>query len=189
MKSIASRVSPTITTMIRMDHTHVMSTFHQYSADKDLKTKQALANVICRAVSIHATLEEEIFYPAMQALRPDDPTLLKSAPEHDEMRHLIAAIQASSSESADFDNLLMQLMRRVIHHVADEETILLPLAEARLPQDRLCELGAQMTKRRLELLRPHIAEVAVNTVRGFSKSRMLWTAGALLAVGALATRH
>ena len=189
MIPFANKMSPTITTMIRMDHTHVMAAFHQYSPFKDHKTKQALANIICRGVSIHATLEEEIFYPAIREISPEEPALLKSAPEHDEMRHLIAVLLASSSERSDFDETLLQLMRRVIHHVADEETQLLPLAETRLSHARLCELGAQMTKRRLELMRPHFTETAVNTMRGFSQSRLLWAAGALLAVGAIATRH
>lgn len=189
MMPYARRLTPTVTSMIRMDHTHVLATFHQYSAYQPQDTKQALANVVCRAVEIHGQLEEEIFYPALRAIVPDESTLGKSTPEHDEMRHLIAALRASSPESLDFDDLFMQLMRRVLHHVADEETVLLPLAETRLSREQLCELGVQMTKRRLALIRPHVSEVAVNTVRGFSRSPMLWAAGTLLAVGALAKRH
>jgi hypothetical protein len=72
------------------------------------------------------------------------------------------------------------LMRDVLHHVADEETTLLPDAE-RLLGDRLGELGAQMTKRRLELAAPRAGEIAVNTVRGMPASSMLVAAGALIA--------
>lgn len=185
----ARKLTPTVTSMIRMDHTRLLATFHQYSAYQPQDTKQALANVICHAVEIHGQLEEEIFYPALQAIVPDNPALLKSVPEHDEMRHLIAVLRASSPMHLDFDDTLMQLMRRVLHHAADEETVLLPLAEQRLGRDQLIELGAQMTARRLALVRPHLGEVAVDTVRGFSRSPMLWAAGALLAVGAIAARH
>ena len=48
----------------------------------------------------------------------------------------------------------MQLMRIVLHHVADEETVLLPAAETLL-KDELGELGASMAKRKMQLLRPH----------------------------------
>lgn len=189
MIPFASKLSPTITSMIRMDHTHVISTFHQYSPLKDSKTRQALANVLSRAVSIHSTLEEEILYPAMRGVCPDEPVLQKSAPEHDEMRHLIAVLNASSAEHPDFDSNVMQLMRRVLHHVADEETTLLPLAETRLSATRLCDLGIEMTKRRMELMKPFLGEVAVNTARGYAKSPMVWAAGAALTLGLLATRH
>jgi hemerythrin superfamily protein len=189
MIPFASKLSPSITSMIRMDHTHVISTFHQYSPLKDTKTRQALANVLCRAVSIHSMLEEEILYPALRSVCPDQPVLQKSAPEHDEMRHLISVINASSAEHPDFDDHVMQLMRRVLHHVADEETTLLPIAETRLSHARLCELGVEMTKRRMELVRPYLGEVAVNTARGYAKSPMLWAAGTVLTLGLLATRH
>ena len=98
MMNLASKLSPSLTSMIRMDHTHVISTFHQYSPLKDRKTRQALANVLCRAISVHSMLEEEIFYPALLQVCPDEPVLKKSTPEHDEMRHLISVINATSSE-------------------------------------------------------------------------------------------
>jgi hypothetical protein len=49
-------------------------------------------------------------------------------------------------------------MREVIHHVVDEETVLLQAAE-RLLKDRLRELGATMTKRRFQLLVPHAGDI------------------------------
>jgi len=71
-------------------------------------------------------------------------------------------------------------MRDVMHHVADEETRLLPDAE-RLLSDRLGELGAQMTKRRLELAAPRAGEIAMETMRATSTGTMMMAAGALLA--------
>jgi hypothetical protein len=78
-------------------------------------------------------------------------------------------------------------MRTVIHHVADEETMLLPAAERLIP-DRLGELGAQMTKRRLQLAAPRAGELVGNTVRAMPASTMLMGAGALLA-GSLLLRQ
>jgi hypothetical protein len=74
-------------------------------------------------------------------------------------------------------------MRLVIHHVADEETRLLPAAERLLP-DQLGRLGLEMTKRRFELLKPHAAELAETTVRSFPAGAA--AGAALLTVGALA---
>ena len=62
---------PTVTNMIRADHTHVLATFHQYEIDTSPGTKRALVNTICAGLEIHAQLEEEIFYPAMREVAGD----------------------------------------------------------------------------------------------------------------------
>ncbi|HEY5801900.1 MAG TPA: hemerythrin domain-containing protein, partial [Burkholderiaceae bacterium] len=158
--AITEKVTPTITNMIRMDHTHVLATFHQYEVDTDVKTKQALVNTICLALEIHAQLEEEIFYPALRRALLSDSVLDKSVPEHNEMRDLIARLRGMSPTDASYDDTVMELMRDVMHHVADEETVLLPQAE-RVLRGELGQLGAQMTKRRIQLVKPHAGELAV----------------------------
>lgn len=180
MKSLTDTFSPSITNMIRMDHTHVLATFHQYEIGTSTQTKQALVNTACVALEIHAQLEEEIFYPAMRQLAADTRTVAKSIPEHQEMRRLIAKLRSMEPTDTTYDQTFMELMRDVMHHVADEETILLPDAERLMPE-RLGELGAQMTKRRLQLAAPRAGEIAVNTMRGFPTSSMLVAAGAVLA--------
>ena len=181
MNSLLKTLSPTITNMIRMDHTHVMVTFHQYEADTAPKTKQALVNTACLALEIHAQLEEEIFYPAVRRVVTDPVVIDKSVPEHDEMRRLIARLREMQPEDAGFDATVMELMRDVLHHVADEETILLPDAE-RVLADRLEELGSAMTKRRLELVAPRSLELAWNQARALPASNVLMGAGALALV-------
>lgn len=165
-----SKLSPTITDMIRFDHSHVMVTFHQYTRDKRASVKKALAETICDALEIHAALEEEIFYPVMRPKAHDQKVMEDSVPEHDEMRRVIGEIRASDPKSSHYDDLVFELMRDVQHHVADEETVLLPEAEEMISKDRLCELGAQMTKRRMELVTPKAGKIAANQVVGFSGS-------------------
>jgi hemerythrin superfamily protein len=186
LQSLLHKASPTITNMIRADHTHVLATFHQYEADTSPGTKQALANTIMLALEVHAQLEEEIFYPAMRGLNAEGQTVAKSFPEHDEMKRLIAVLRTMEPTDAAYDDTVMELMRDVIHHVADEETILLPAAE-KLLGDRLEELGVQMTKRRIELVKPRAMEIAWNTARALPASTMLMGVGAVL-VGALLLR-
>jgi hemerythrin superfamily protein len=178
-----SKLSPSITDMIRFDHSHVLVTFHQYTATAKTSVKKALAETICDALEIHATLEEEIFYPAMRRL-DNSPILEKSEPEHMEMRRIISELRQARAVDAGHDELVHSLMRDVMHHVADEETVLLPQAERLLGQDRLSELGAQMTSRRVELLKPKAGKLARNTAVGFSGSTtaiVVGLAGALVA--------
>jgi hemerythrin superfamily protein len=163
-------LSPSVTDMIRLDHSHVVVTFHQYVVTKGPTVKQALAETICDALEIHAKLEEEVFYPALRQLGLGGSVLGKSVPEHNEMRRLIGEIRAGDPSTPRYDQLLHELMRDVLHHVADEETVLLPEAERMLGTDRLNALGVQMTKRRMQLLGPKAGKVAKNTIVGFSSS-------------------
>lgn len=164
MGSIAGKVSPSITKMIRADHASVLATFHQYDADAGAPTKQALVETACTALEVHAQLEEEIFYPALRQVAGENSVLQKSVPEHDDMRHLIARLRRMSAVDATYDLTFMALMRDVLHHVADEETVILPEAERLLP-DRLGELGARMTRRRLELIGPRLGKLALSRAR------------------------
>jgi hemerythrin len=182
-----SKLSPTITNMIRFDHSHVMVTFHQYEKDKPPRVKKALADTICDALEIHATLEEEIFYPVMRQRDSGEPFMHKAEPEHDEMRRLIAELRRTSGSDPRHDKLVMELMRDVMHHVADEETTLLPQAEAQLSKDALSELGAQMNKRRLQLVGPKAGKLAKEHAVGFGGSAtavLVGLAGAVFAAKA-----
>lgn len=187
MNALFNKLSPSITDMIRLDHTHVMATFHKFEPSASATTKEGLVKTVCVALEIHAQLEEEIFYPALQATAAGNEVLGKSKPEHDEMRRLIAELRALTPADAGYDDRFLELMRDVIHHVADEETVLLPLAE-RVLADQLGELGARMTRRRFELAGPRAGEIAMNHVKGMPATTMLMAAGGLMAGGYLLKR-
>ena len=186
MNALLNRISPSITNMIRMDHTHVLTTFHQYAADSSPRVKKGLVDQVCVALEIHAQLEEEIFYPALRAVADTD-MVRKSVTEHDEMRRIIAQLRRLEPGDAGYDDTFYQLMNTVMHHVADEETLLLPAAE-RVLADELGELGAQMTKRRLQLAAPRTGEIAGSMARSMGAGTVVAGAGALLAASYLISR-
>lgn len=183
MNPLLTRLSPTATRMIRMDHAHVMAMFHKLQPDTSASVREATIRNICTALEIHATLEEEIFYPALREVAPDNPVLADSVPEHDELRSLIATVRGLPADDAGMDDALAALMRAVLHHVADEETVLLPLAERQLAE-RLSELGARMTERRFALAKPHAGQMAVDLARASPAKATLMLLGTL-AAGAL----
>jgi hemerythrin superfamily protein len=196
VNAVAARFTPSITTMIRMDHAHVFALFHRYKAGTSAGRKRALLANACLALEIHAQLEEEIFYPALRRMIGDDEVLEKSGPEHDEMKRLVQDLrdQLSGSDQVDVsvDDTFLKLMRSVIHHVADEETHLLPIAE-RLMKEHLGELGMEMTRRRVELLKPHAGEIAISAARSFpagaAAGAVLVTAGVVAVAAMLASRR
>lgn len=151
MNALLRAAGPSATDLIRADHTRVMATFHRYGIDSSPRAKRALAEAICLALEVHAQMEEEVFYPALREAGSE--LVGKSFPEHEEVRRLIAALRKLDPADEQYDATFMDLMRAVMHHVADEETVLLPQAESLLA-DRLGELGARMMKRRLELMAP-----------------------------------
>lgn len=178
----ATPLAPYITTMIRVDHTHALALFRRLRPWTSASRKRAIMTNACIALEVHAQLEEEIFYPALRkALGDNDEVLDKSVPEHDEMRELIRVLRSKDVEDADYDETVHSLMRAVLHHVADEESMLLPRAEMLLG-DQLAELGMQMTRRRMELLRPNINQVAVTFARSFPVATGAAAVG-LLALG------
>jgi len=186
MTSLVSHLMPTVTNMIRIDHTHVMSTFHQYKASASSRVKTGLVKTICTALEIHAQLEEEIFYPAMREAGQGE-LLGDSVAEHAEMRRLIDLLRRMEPEAVDYDSTFMSLMRAVMHHVADEETTVLPAAE-RVLGDRLGELGTEMTKRRLQLVAPRSGEIALNMGRAASGNTAALSIAAVAAAGLLIAR-
>jgi hypothetical protein len=182
-----SQLSPSVTNQIRLDHTHVLSAFHQYEVGSPARLKKGLADQVCLALELHTQLEEEIFYPALRVV-VDNEMLRKSTPEHDEMRGLISRLRNMPVGDPAFDDTFFELMRHVMHHVADEETQLLPAAERLLP-NQLGELGAQMTRRRLELAGPRTPELASSMARSLSAGSIVAAGSALLAGAQLLTRH
>jgi hemerythrin superfamily protein len=179
-----SSASPTITSMIRMDHTHVLCAFHRYRLPSPWWRKRAIVGAVCTALEIHAQLEEEIFYPAVARIAPDNDAVKKSQPEHDEMREIIAQLRAMGPENAAYDGLFMQLMRVTIHHVADEETVLIPMVERSL-KNELSSLGAAMTRRRMQLLGERPVDVAVHTAGTFPIATAVLAGLAIFSVSGL----
>ncbi|HEX8757427.1 MAG TPA: hemerythrin domain-containing protein [Steroidobacteraceae bacterium] len=180
MSVALDNMTPDITRMIRLDHAHVLAAFRRYRSRMAESRKRALVENVCLALEIHTQLEEEIFYPAMREIAAAGEILGKSVPEHEEMRSLIGAIRGMDPLEAAYDETFRKLIRKVLHHVADEETVLLPLAEELMP-DELGHLGRLMTRRRIELLRPHAAEAAATTIRTFPVGAAAAAAGVLTA--------
>ncbi|MGH8295606.1 MAG: hemerythrin domain-containing protein [Steroidobacteraceae bacterium] len=180
MSAALDRVTPDITKMIRLDHSHVLAAFRRFRSRLPEGRKRALVENACLGLEVHAQLEEEIFYPAMRRIAAAGEILDRSVPEHEEMRGMIRSLRGTRPPDPEYDEMFRKLIRTALHHVAEEETVLLPLAEELMP-DELGHLGRLMTRRRIELLRPHAAEAAVTTIRTFPIGTAAAAAGVLTA--------
>jgi hypothetical protein len=138
--------------LLKADHRAVEALFKKFAKAKDARTKQALAKEICTELSVHATIEEEIFYPACAAAVEDD-LRLESYVEHDGAKVLIAELAGSSPDDAFFDAKMTALCEQIHHHEKDEEK---PgegfFAQARQAGVDMIALGDQLFARKAELM-------------------------------------
>lgn len=178
MNALLSAFAPSATTQIHMDHSYVLNTAQHYATDLAPQAKRALVELISIALEIHTQLEEELFYPVMSEIEPGK--VANDIPEHDEMRDLIEALRSMGPTAEDYDGTFHALMRGVMRHIADEETMLLPEAE-RILGNELDRVGAQMALRRMELMMARGGEIAAATLYLLPSSLLLGGAGAMIA--------
>jgi hypothetical protein len=178
MMDMLYRLAPSATGMIRADHAHVLDTMRRFRPGMPLRLKQGLVGRVALALDVLAQVEGEIFYPALRAVVEGNPVLERSLHVHATLRRLVGELRGMDPAYPRYDDLFMELMRNFMHHVADEEAVLLPLAE-RLLQSRLGELGLQMRARRLALLAPRTGDLAVSKVQAMPASTLVLIAGAV----------
>jgi hemerythrin superfamily protein len=106
--------------LLKADHRKVAALFEKFEKARTSATKQRLANEICAELVTHATIEEEIFYPACKGKIEND-LLSESYVEHDGAKVLIAEIQAGDPEHQFFDAKMKVLSEDIEHHVEEEE--------------------------------------------------------------------
>ena len=138
--------------LLKQDHRAVADLFAQFEKASGDDRKQKLAQTICLELSVHATIEEEIFYPACEGKIDED--LLKEAyVEHDGAKVLIAEIEANSEASDEyFDAKVKVLQEQIEHHVEEEEKRMEGMvAQARAAGLDMDALGEQMARRKAEL--------------------------------------
>lgn len=106
--------------MLKADHRKVEGLFKKFEAAKDGRTKRSLAEQICKELSVHMHIEEEIFYPACEGKVEED-LLKESHVEHDGAKVLIAELEAGSPEDDFYDAKMKVLSEMIQHHVEEEE--------------------------------------------------------------------
>ncbi|WP_427912727.1 hemerythrin domain-containing protein [Ramlibacter sp. MMS24-I3-19] len=144
--------------LLDADHLAVKHLFVEYARlatampQESAGDRQQIAMRICEALTVHAQIEEEIFYPALREAVPEAADLLDEAEEeHQQAKDLIARIQASGSAGPEMDELVAELAREIEHHVKEERDELFPKARAGMP-GQLGPLAEQLRERQQALM-------------------------------------
>jgi hypothetical protein len=141
------------TALLKADHRKVEDLFEKFEAAKGDERKKALALEICTELCVHATIEEEIFYPACKAEIEDQHMIDEAYVEHDGAKVMIAELLASSPDNEFYDAKMKVLSEEIKHHVKGEERRGDGLfAEAKAAGLDMEALGQRLAERKKELL-------------------------------------
>jgi hemerythrin superfamily protein len=136
--------------LLRADHQKVQGLFDQFEKTRSEDRKSSLAEQICQELTVHAQIEEEIFYPAAREVLRDEDLLDEATVEHQSAKDLIAQIEGSSAGAELFDAKVTVLGEYIKHHVKEEQNELFP--KLRKTKLDLKMLGEQLQARKMELM-------------------------------------
>ncbi|MEQ1683998.1 MAG: hemerythrin domain-containing protein [Burkholderiaceae bacterium] len=136
--------------LLRADHKAVDALFAEYDRARASSKKKALVAKICTELSVHAQVEEEIFYPAVKQALKDKELVPEAIVEQATMKDLIAQIEGKEPDGEMFDAKVKVLSEYVKHHVKEEHTEMFP--KAKTTKLDMLELGALMAERKKVLL-------------------------------------
>jgi hemerythrin superfamily protein len=146
-------------TLLKEDHRGAEGLFKKFekAGPRAYATKRKIVDAIIRALSIHAGIEEEIFYPAVRhALAEEEDLVLESLEEHHLVKVTLAELEKMDPKSERFDAKVTVLIENVRHHIKEEEREMFPTVRKGVKLASLRQLGAQMLEaKRTVPDRPH----------------------------------
>jgi hypothetical protein len=144
---------PDAIALLKADHRKVEKLFERFEKARDQERKLALVREICTELSIHAKIEEEIFYPSCKGKIEDNSTLNEAYVEHDGAKVLIAELAQGSPKDEFYEAKVTVLSELIKHHVKEEERRAEGLfAQARDAGLDVEALGERLMSRKEELL-------------------------------------
>jgi len=136
--------------LLRADHKAVDALFAEYDKARAPSKKKQLVSKICTELSVHAQVEEEIFYPAVKKALKDKELVPEAIVEQATMKDLIAQVEGKEPDGEMFDAKIKVLSEYVKHHVKEEHTEMFPKAKG--TKLDMFALGGQMAERKKVLL-------------------------------------
>lgn len=152
-KKAPKKTAPDAIALLEADHKEVKKMFKEFEklakAEGGESRKEALVKKICAALTVHATVEEEIFYPAVREAIDDEDLMDEADVEHASAKELIGQLDSMHAGDDHYDAKVTVLGEQIDHHVEEENESMFP--KARKAKVDLADLGAQMKQRKDEL--------------------------------------
>ena len=134
-------------TLLRDDHQAVEQLFKRFEKTGPRATveRRRIADRIIEELSVHAAIEEQLFYPTARAEVPaTEAVVLESLEEHHIVKWVLSELSDLAPTDERFEAKVTVLIENVRHHVKEEESDFFPLVRAGLSRSRLAELGDAM---------------------------------------------
>jgi hemerythrin superfamily protein len=152
-KSVSTEKAPKAleaTALLKADHKAVDELFEQYESARSSTKKKALVAQICMELTVHAQIEEEIFYPQVKEALKDKELIPEATVEHATLKDLIAQLENDEPGDEMYDAKVQVLAEYVKHHVKEEQNEIFPKAKA--SKLDMKALGEQLQQRKDELM-------------------------------------
>ena len=136
------------TDLLKKQHKEVKSLFKKLEGTDNARMRRQLMMDVARNLESHATIEEEIFYPAVREVdsRKAEEMVLEAYEEHHVVKLVLAELPRVNPEDERFEAKMTVLSELVEHHVEEEEKEMFKLAQ-KLGKEELEDLGEQMEER------------------------------------------
>lgn len=135
--------------LLKDDHQKVEKIF---SSMERKENRQRLFQELDRELTVHATIEEQIFYPAAREAEPTRDLVLESIEEHKQIKMVLADLEQTDKTTDEWGAALKVLKEDVMHHVGEEEDELFPKVKKILSKDQLDDLGTRMEELKMQLM-------------------------------------
>jgi hemerythrin superfamily protein len=146
--------APDALDVLKAQHREVEGLFAQFEdAEGDEAEAYATSRLICQKLTVHATIEEEIFYPAVREQEDMEDTVLEAMEEHLSAKRLIEDIESIAEGDEHLVAKVTVLQEQIEHHVEEEEEEMFPDVKAAIAEEERQELGARLVARTEELER------------------------------------
>ena len=147
-------------TLLKQDHGNVETLFKRFEATgpDDVDEKRRIVDLIIEQLSVHASIEEQLFYPAVRECGSEDAAklTLEGLEEHHVTKATLSELEKLAPAHERFDAKVTVLIESVRHHVEEEENDLFPMVREALTGQQLDELGATMEEAKAAApTRPH----------------------------------
>jgi len=135
--------------LLKEDHQRVEKIF---SAMEKKENRQKMFPELDRELSVHAEIEEKIFYPATKEAEPTRDLVLESIEEHKQIKMVLADLEQADMTTDVWGAALKVLEEDVMHHVGEEENELFPRVRKVLSKEQLQDLGARLEELKMQLM-------------------------------------
>ena len=136
-------------TLLKEDHKKVKGLFRKFeqAGDRAYATKRKIADRITEELSVHAAIEEQIFYPSVRhAIEQTEDEVLEALEEHHIVKWTLSELEGMDPKDERFDAKVTVLIESVEHHIGEEEDEMFPKVRKALSRTQLNELGDLMER-------------------------------------------